>query len=394
MMEVGLRYSKLLVAFSELALKARATRRKMTKQLIDNITYALSRAGLRCRCFVHDARIFVETEDPERASKLVAKVFGVAYSMPVVEATASFEAIRESCLELAQARLRPGMSFAIRARKVGKELAMATKEIERELGAQVLEAIEGIEVDLENPDVTIYVEVRGREAYVGDRVDKGVGGLPLGCEGAVVSLLSGGVDSALAAWLMMKRGARILPLYLDLGEYADPRCSTRAVDVAKRLHEYATQPDFALTIVPFDGIQDAIAEAGARSYTCILCKRMMYRIACKMGERFGAKAIVTGEALGQVASQTLSNLVALDEASTLPVFRPLIGMNKEEIVSMAEGIGLREIAAIKIARCKAAPRKPTTRARLKVVHEVEQKLSVEELVEKAISSAEKIALRS
>lgn len=383
----------ILVADSELALKSDPVRRYLGNVLIENLRYALARNGLAgAKIGKLRGRIIVRGVDAKRGANVASKVFGVALAMPAVETTASLTDIVETAADMAERTIAVGQSFAIDARRAGKH-PYTSKDIEEQAGSEVLKRLSArtLRVDLDNPDRVIYVEARGDRAYVYNEVFEGPGGLPLGSQGRVVALLSGGVDSATASWLIMKRGALALPLYLSTFK-GDKICRQRTINVAKFLREFATVADYRLTIVPYGQVLTEFIEKCPRKLTCILCKRTMYRIACKFAEMKGAKAIVTGESLGQVASQTLTNLNVLGEAASLPVFRPLIGMNKNEIEKLAKRIGVQEIAAIKVPPCKAVPIKPTTAAKLAEIKRAEEGLNLDKLVDKALANLDEIIL--
>lgn len=383
-----------LVAYSEIALKSEPVRRYLENMLIENLRYALMRNGLAgAKIGKLRGRIIVQGVDARRAVQVASKVFGVALAMPAVETTASLTNMAETAAQMADSIMAVGQTFAIDARRAGKH-PYTSKDIEVQAGSEVLKRLSdrNIRVDLDNPDRVIYVEARGDVAYVYNEVLEGPSGLPLGSQGKVVALLSGGVDSATASWLMMKRGALTIPLYLSTFPYGDKIFRQRAINVAKFLREFVTAADYRLTIVPYGQILTEFIKQCPRKLTCVLCKRTMYRIACKFAEIKGAKAVVTGESLGQVASQTLTNLSVLDEAASLPVFRPLIGMDKNEIERLAKRIGFQEIAAIKTAPCKAVPIKPTTRAKLEDVKRAEESLNLDKLIDKALANLKEIIL--
>jgi len=383
-----------LVTYSEIALKSEPVRRHMERMLIDNLHYALMRSGLAgAKIRRIRGRIIIERVDGEKAAIVASKVFGVASSMPAVETSVSLDDIVKTAADLADKVLEGGQTFAVRARRAGAH-PYTSKDIEKQLGSEILRRFSGknIRVNLDAPDKVIYVEAREKMAYIYTRMFDGPGGLPLGSQGKVVALLSGGVDSATASWLIMKRGAFVIPLGFDTSPYCDKICHERMINVAKFLREFATVADYRLSIVPYGRILTEFIERCPRNLTCVLCKRGMYRIACRFAEMKDAKAIVTGESLGQVASQTLVNLSVLDDASNMPVFRPLIGMDKNEIERLANKIGVYELAAMKVRRCDAAPPKPTTAAKLADIKKAEENVNIDGLISEALAEIEEIIL--
>jgi thiamine biosynthesis protein ThiI len=230
-------------------------------------------------------------------------------------------------------------------------------------------------VDLDRPDLELHVEIREGDCYLFTEVIQGTGGLPLGVEGSLVALVSGGIDSPVAAWMMMKRGCRIIPIYVALESFLDDDARARAEKVVEVLRVY--QPDIRLQVIPDSFLACAkkeLARWDLEKYTCLICKRRMYRIAGAVAREKGAKGIVTGESLGQVASQTLDNLFVLNDAVDLPVYRPLIGLDKEEIIRIAREIGTFGSSTVQVKGCQAVPKKPSTSAVLEKIREIEVSL--------------------
>lgn len=383
-----------LVAYSEIALKSEPVRRHLENLLMENLRYMLMRNGLdNAKISRIRGRIVIEGVETEKAANIAARVFGVALAMPAVKTTTSLPDIVDTATTLAVKTISKGQTFAVEARRSGTQ-SYTSKDIENETGSEILKKLAKIKirVDLDNPDKKIHVEVRETAAYVYSHIIEGPAGLPLGSQGKVLALFSGGVDSSVAIWLMMKRGALAIPLYFETSPYGDKICRKRAVDAVKFLREYATVADYRLTIVPYGKILTELINKGPRKLTCVLCKRAMYKIACKFAKNKGAKAVVTGESLGQVASQTLHNLSVLDEAASLPIFRPLVGMNKNEIEKLAEKIGIREIVAVRTKRCGAVPIKPTTAAKLEAIKQAEKSLDIDSLVDRALENIKEIIL--
>ena len=242
-----------------------------------------------------------------------------------------------------------------------------------ELGDLVRKAFPHLKVNLAAPDAEIHVEIRQDECYLYDTVIKGVGGLPLGVEGTLVALVSGGIDSPVAAWMMMKRGCTIVPIFVALDTFLDETVLARAERVVSVLRKY--QPDIQLRVIHDSYLAAAKKELiknRQEKYTCLFCKRRMYRIAEKIAEEVGAKGIVNGESLGQVASQTLDNLVVLSDAAAIPVYRPLIGFDKADTIMLAREIGTYEESTSRATGCMAVPKGPSTKAHLAEILEMER----------------------
>ena len=271
--------------------------------------------------------------------------------------------------------LKEAKTFAVRVRRVGRH-GFSSNDKAIEYGDLLRHEFPNLKVNLATPDKEIHIEIRADEAYLYDNVTKAVGGLPLGVEGTLVALISGGIDSPVAAWMMMKRGCRIIPLFVALDTFLDETTIARAERVVEVLAKY--QPGIRLTVIRDSYLAAAKQELVRRNlekYTCIFCKRRMYRIATAFAQQAGAKGIVTGESLGQVASQTLDNLLVLtDAASEVPIHRPLIGFDKEETIEIARGIGTFAESTSKASGCTAVPAGPSTKAKLATIREIEDNL--------------------
>jgi len=375
-----------LITYSEIGLKSTPVRRGLEHQLTRHVAASLKRGGIidakvrRIR-----GRLVVEGGDPGTVAEMASKVFGVTSAIPAVKVASDMDTIARSALEVALRSIRDDQSFAVRARRVGEQ-TYTSRDVQVRVGAEILGCLKprGVRVNLKNPDVTIHIEARNGDAYVYHRIIDGPSGLPFGSQGKVIGLFSGGIDSPVAAWLMMKRGANVKLLFLDQRPFVGDDYYGRALDVAGKLRRYVPLKSYILHVAPMGEIMDEIVKHVPVKLTCVVCKRMMYRVACGLAERMNADGIVTGENLGQVASQTLANLKVLDEASTLPVHRPLIGFEKTEIVAWAKRIGTYEASTASIHGCSAVPAKPVTKARLEDVLEAERALPTSRLVSDAL----------
>ncbi|MBI5253996.1 MAG: tRNA 4-thiouridine(8) synthase ThiI [Euryarchaeota archaeon] len=355
-----------LLRYDEIALKSEPVRRRWENVLIKNIKQALE-----CRVKKERGRIWVEAGEEAR-SKL-KKIFGIRSFSSCVHC--GLDGLEETFLNFAEKSLEGKKSFALRVRRTGKH-AFTSQDIARKLGAKVQEK-SLIKVELKNPEREIFVEIRDNDCYIFDEIIEGPGGLPLGVEGKVVVLISGGIDSPVAAWLMMKRGCEVVALFMNPSPLVDERTVNRAMRAVEKLAEWKNA-EIKTYVAPYGSVLIELLKAGSK-LGCVLCKRMMYRVAELAAEKEGAKAIVTGESLGQVASQTLDNLSAIDAVTTLPVFRPLIGMDKAEIVELAKKIGTYEISILPANCCLGPPLRPATKASLEKVERTEAQLDVEKL---------------
>lgn len=355
-----------LIRYSEIFLKSDPVRRQWENVLIANILEVMPGIHIRNE----RGRIWL---DGDVKPDLLKKIFGIV----------SFSEVEHIKLEEIEASLpdycrRHGIekakTFAIKMKRVGTH-AFSSNDKAIEYGNLLRSEFPHLKVNLANPDKEIHIEIREKEVYLYDNVTKAVGGLPLGVEGTLVALVSGGIDSPVAAWMMMKRGCRIIPLFVALDTFLDETTIARARRVVEQLAQY--QPGIELTVIPDSYLAAAQAELVSRhleKYTCIFCKRRMYRVATAYANRVGAKGIVTGESIGQVASQTLDNLVVLTDAAEIPIYRPLIGFDKEDTIQIARQIGTFSESTSSASGCKAVPTGPSTKAKLETIKEIEGKL--------------------
>jgi thiamine biosynthesis protein ThiI len=326
----------------EIGIKGDWTRRNYERQLIRNIKNTLKHHEIPYEEIVHKyGRIYIKTEKTPDAVSALAKVFGVSSISPALSTTSKLESIVAKSLELASKMLYKRSSFAVRCHRVGTH-PYTSNDINREVGSQILTkfADRSLRVNLKKPEVTVGIEVRDENAFIFSEIVKGACGMPLGTQPRVVCLLSGGIDSPVACWLMMKRGCPIVPVYFDNAPFTDETTTERTIAVAKKLFEWAIVFPHKLYIVPHGQNLAVFQEKCPKKLTCILCKRMMYRIAEQIAEIERAEGISTGESIGEQASQTLHNLRVLDEvARKYPVYRPLLGFDKTETEALARKIG-------------------------------------------------------
>ena len=339
-------------------------------------------------------RIYIETKKTQELASALTQVFGISSVSPAAKTTSTMDEIMEKAITLAKATAKNEDTFAVRCHRVGTH-GYSSIDVCREAGTQILTNLKDrkLHVDLENPQFTINIEVREDEAYVFSQHMQGTGGFPLGSQGKVICLLSGGIDSPVACWLVMKRGCPIVPVYFDNQPYTDEATTAKALDVAKKLFEWSIGFPRKVYVVPNGENLEKFVKETPRKLTCLLCKRMMYRIAERIAETEKAEGIVTGEAIGEQASQTMHNLRVLDEASLrYPVHRPLLGFDKTETEVLARKIGTFEISIRKAKGCCAAPSSPATRAKLEPVKKAEEKLDLERMVEQSINNAKIVAV--
>ncbi len=371
----------------EISTKARQTRVRFTERLARNIKEALAGSSFQLK---RDwDRIYIETPSLE-ATGTLPRVFGIQ-SLSVVERRAGthLEEIVQAGEELFRSPVH-GKRFAVRARRADHRAggSFGSQDVARALGAALLP--HALKVDLDNPEVTVHVEMRDGQAYFFTDQISGPGGLPLGIEGRAVALISGGFDSAVAAWFMLKRGVALDYVFCNLGGRAHQQGVLRVLNVLGDRWSYGDEP--RLHAIDFQQLVSEMQAKTQARYWQVLLKRFMYRAAERVAHEVGGLGIVTGEAVGQVSSQTLQNLYVISPVAQLPVLRPLLGFNKEEIIAQARHIGTYEISAAVAEYCAIVPRHPATRASLEHVLAEEQQLDLS-VLEQAIAERRVFSLR-
>lgn len=337
---------------------------------------------------------FPEDKDVELLDA-VRSVFGIVSVSPAFRFPPVVESLQ--CVALAAYRsalMSPDApsSFKVDSRRSNKSFVWNSMEINRRLGAYLLKEGPPLPVDVRNPDLTVSVEVAD-EIYVYVDVLRGPGGLPVGSSGRAALLLSGGIDSPVAGWLAMKRGLEIDCIHFHSFPYTSERARQKAIDLARRLTRYDAR--MRLFLVQVTPIQEAIHAHAPAEFSITLLRRMMVRIAERLARQHDCQALVTGDSLGQVASQTIESLSVTEEATAMPILRPLIAMDKEEIVELAKKIDTYSLSILPYEDCCTVfmPRNPATRPQLERVKKFESMLDVDNLVDKAVADAEEVHLQ-
>ncbi|MDI6888814.1 MAG: tRNA uracil 4-sulfurtransferase ThiI [Methanocellales archaeon] len=380
-----LNYNAILVRYGEIGLKSDRVRSRYERVLVDNIKAMLQLHEKEYSNVRRDwGRIFVHSSD-ESIADVVANVFGVVSTSPVISTESGLSAIAQLATDVGEAIVDRGESFAIRPHKAGKH-PFSSEDIGRVCGAAVAERLKdrSVSVNLTSPDHEIFIEVRQDRAYVYYTIIKGVGGLPLGTQGKMVALISGGIDSPVAAWLMMRRGCEIIPVYYDTAPFSDDTMRTKVLRCIDVLQRWAPNHPMRVYEIPHGHNLQSIKERCPPKLTCVLCKRMMYLIAAEIAKKEKSHGIITGSSLGQVASQTSANLLAESIGINFPIYHPLIGYDKSEIVELAKKIGTFDISTSLGGECKAVPRYPATSAKIEDMCKAEARLDVLALIKKSL----------
>lgn len=362
-------------------------RGKFERRLRDNIGKKLE--GIQSE-FIHDnGRCFIKTDEIEESIKRIIKVFGILEVCLVKQVEIDLNAIKEVALEKAEETKEK--TFKIVTNRANKDFELNSMEVSRKVGGYVLDNYNGeINVDVKNPDLVINIEIRSNYTYIWSNKDvtKASAGLPYGMNGSTMLMLSGGIDSPVAGYLMAKRGVEVNCVYYHSHPYTSERAKDKVKDLAKILAEYTEKIN--LYIVPFTEIQMDIIDKCREDELTIIMRRFMMRIACKLADIYGIDSVSTGESIGQVASQTMDGLIVSDDCADRPAFRPLIAMDKTDIMDIARKIGTYETSILPYEDCCTifVPKHPKTNPKLDKIRKEEEKLNVDELVEKAIGNIE------
>ena len=377
-----------VIHYHEIALKGR-NRPYFVSHLVRNIERAVSDLSVE-RVVALPGRVMVEFGDETARVTLharLAQVFGIANYAPAMRVALDVDAISAAVVKALEGKQFE--SFRITTRRANKKFPLNSMEIDRLVGGRV-QAATGVAVNLSSPELTVFVEILPREAFYFFEKTNGPRGVPVGTGGRVAVLLSGGIDSPVAAYRMLKRGCRAAFIHFHGVPFLSRASQQKAKDLTEILNRY--QYRSGLHLVRFGELQRQIMLTAPSPLRVVLYRRFMLRIATALAKRLRAKALVTGESLGQVASQTLENLSVIEQAADLPVLRPLIGMDKEEIISQAKAIGTYEISILPGEDCCQLfiPSRPATRSRLHEVEKVEQNLDVQAMVDSAVQEAEEV----
>lgn len=385
----------ILVRYGEIILKG-LNRPVFEDKLIKNIRQRIQDFG-KVSITKSQGRIFItpldENYDFETAMQRVVKVFGIISVSPVYQIETDFEAIKTCALEIVENTIKTSSpsTFKVEAKRGNKNFPMQSPEIARELGAIILDNFSSLKVDVNKPDFIVYVEAR-ENSYVYTEKIPSFGGMPLGTNGKAMLLLSGGIDSPVAGWMMAKRGVEIEAIHFYSYPYTSERAKEKVIDLAKILASFCGK--IKLHVVPFTDIQVTMNEKCPSDQMTIIMRREMMRISEAISIKNGCQALITGESMGQVASQTMQSLAVTNEVVTMPVFRPLIGMDKNEVVDIARRIDTFETSILPYEDCCTVftAKHPETKPKLDRIQKSEAFLDIGELVEIAIRDTEIIEL--
>ena len=378
----------LLCKYGELVLKG--ANRKYFEDMLCREMKKKARAYGNFDIYRAQSTIYIEPKDDEAdvdgMFEAASKVFGIVAISRAAVCEKNMEDIERVTREYIPAFLGGKKTFKVEGKRSDKSFHFDSMELAREIGGVILDCCRGIKVDVHDPDVTVKVEIREFGAYVSAGQFKGAGGMPVGTNGRGMLLLSGGIDSPVAGYMMAKRGVRLDAIHFESFPYTSERAREKVLELARIVSEYAGE--IYVHVVSLTHIQEELVKACEEDYFTLLLRRYMMTIAEKVAKQKGSEALITGESLGQVASQTMQALGVTDSCVSMPVFRPCIGMDKEEIVQISRKIGAFETSIQPYEDCCTVftPKHPKTKPELEKVLVQENKLPFDELVEEAIGT--------
>ena len=384
----------ILLKLGELVLKG-GNRHSFEEKLMSNARRRLKNYG-KFRVYTRQSTTYVEpmedTCDMDGAYEEMQRLFGVVGVSRAHACEKDKDAILEAAKRYLGEKLECASTFKVESKRADKAFPMTSIQLSQYVGGELHEAYPHLQADMRSPELTVYVEVRDYAAYVHADPEPGAGGLPVGMGGRAVSLLSGGIDSPVASWMMAKRGLALEMVHFFSYPYTSPEAKEKVLDLARILAPWVGR--HMVHVVPFTHIQEEIRRNCPDELFTVIMRRFMMRIAERVAQRVDAGALVTGESLGQVASQTMAAMNCTGAVCSLPVFRPLIGMDKEEIIRIARKIDTLETSILPYEDCCTVftPRHPRTRPRMEDVEQAEAALDVEALVNEAVEGIERVSI--
>ena len=382
----------ILLKLGELVLKG-LNRRSFEDKLQANIHRRLNNLG-QFRVYTRQSTTYVEPMredcDMDGAWEAMKKVFGVVGLSRARACEKDKDAILAACRDYLDGRLKTARSFKVETKRADKTFPMTSIQVSQYVGGELHELYPNLTVDVHHPELTVYVEIRDYAAFVHANPDPGAGGLPVGINGRAVSLLSGGIDSPVASWMIAKRGVALEMVHFFSYPYTSPEAKEKVIELARLLTPWCGH--LVVHVVPFTAIQEELRRSCPEELFTVLMRRFMMRIAQAVAQRCGAKALVTGECLGQVASQTMEAMAGTGAGVSLPILRPCVGMDKEEIVQVARKIGTFETSILPYEDCCTVftPRHPRLRPLPGEVELAEEKLDIDAMVQQAVDGIERI----
>ena len=388
-------HEMILCKLGEVVLKG-LNRRSFEDKLMSNVNRRVSKCG-NFRVYSKQSTIYVEPKDDEcdieAAFESCKKIFGIIAVSKALPCEKDIQKIIAAAKNYLAGEMRAARSFKVESKRADKTFPLTSIQISQQVGGALHQAFPTCEVNVHDPELVVHIEIRDDAAYVHGPAEEGAGGLPIGMGGVAVSLLSGGIDSPVASWMMAKRGVALEMVHFYSYPYTSPEAKEKVLELAKLLTPYTGR--LTVHVVPFTAIQEELRRKCPEELFTVLMRRFMMRIAEAVAQRCGAGAIVTGECLGQVASQTMEAMRATTAVTTLPILRPVVGMDKEEIVRIARKINTFETSILPYEDCCTVftPRHPKTKPHVEEVREMEQALDVAGLVRRAMENRDIVKIR-
>ena len=384
----------ILLKLGELVLKG-LNRRMFEDKLIANARRRLQSCG-KFKVYTKQSTMYVEPQsdecDMDRAWEAMTRLFGVVGLSRARACEKDADAMLQTAIDYLGDKLSAARTFKVESKRADKTFPMTSIQLSQYVGGELHDAYPHLIADMHNPQFTVHVEVRDFDAFVHANPTEGAGGLPIGVGGRALSLLSGGIDSPVASWMIAKRGVIVDMIHFYSYPYTSPEAKEKVLDLARLLVPYTGKT--CVHVVPFTKIQEELRRSCPENLFTILMRRFMMRIACRVAEKNGIQALVTGESVGQVASQTLEAMACTNAVCTVPVLRPVVGMDKEEIVRISRKIGTFETSILPYEDCCTVftPKHPRTKPKVEELVEAEQNLDIDALVEEAVAGIERVLL--
>lgn len=385
-----MKYDHIMVRFGELSTKGK-NKKEFIKVLANNIKAALADfKDVEIISQFDHIYVKLNDNDPQKVIEVLQDVSGIQGLSLVYKTSEDIENLRKVCLELV--KQEEGKTFKVHSKRANKKYPMISDQLNREIAKVILQNTD-LKVDVHNPDILVSIEIRNEGAYIFTHTYKGAGGYPLGVGGKIMHMLSGGIDSPVAAFLLMKRGIKIECIHFASPPYTNVGVIEKLNDLLGKLNKY--QPEIRLNIIPFTKLQEEIYAQSDESYAITLMRRMMFRLADRLAKRRHCMAISSGESVGQVASQTLESMNVINDVTNMPVLRPVVCYDKTDIIELARKIDTFDISIRPFEDCCTifAPKNPKTKPSLEKVLEYEAKWDYEKMIEEALDNVEVIFVK-
>ncbi|MGY1576002.1 tRNA uracil 4-sulfurtransferase ThiI [Pediococcus pentosaceus] len=389
-----MKYTEIMVRYGELSTKGK-NRKDFIARLGGNIRKSLKDFE---DVEIHPNRdrthVTLNGTDSDAVINRLKKVFGIQNFSPMLKVEKTMEAVQAGALEMMKEQLKPEMTFKINTRRSDKEFAINTDTMNRELGGFILDNFPDNDVKMKNPDITLRVEIRSNGIFLTSEVINGAGGLPVGTAGKGMMMLSGGIDSPVAGYLGMKRGVEMEMVHFFSPPYTSEQALAKAKELSGKLAAYSGSVQFIQ--VPFTEIQETIKEKCPEGYLMTIQRRMMLRLVVALAKQRGGLAIFNGESLGQVASQTMESMLAINDVTTMPIIRPVVSMDKNEIIDIAKDIDTYDLSIMPFEDCCTifAPPSPKTHPDLEKTRYFEKRIDVEGLLERSLAGVKITNIRA